>query len=38
MAKFGAPIDVTKPFFLQARIVNSVTGQAGIPVEAKFNP
>lgn len=36
MAKFGSPIDPTQNFFIQARIVNSVTGQAGIPVEAEF--
>jgi len=38
MAKFGSPIDPSKPFFIQARIVSGDTGQAGIPVAAKFNP
>ena len=38
MAKFGDPIDPSKPFFVMARIVNSVTGQVSIPVSAKFNP
>jgi hypothetical protein len=36
--KFGGPIDPSRPFFIQAHIVNSVSGQAGIPVSAYFAP
>jgi hypothetical protein len=38
IVKFGGPIDPAKPFFIQARIVNSVTGQSGVPVEAHYLP
>jgi hypothetical protein len=34
IAKFGGTPDVPHRFFISARIVNSVTGQAGIPVSA----
>jgi hypothetical protein len=38
IAKFGGPIDPGKPFFIMARLVNSVTGQSTIPISAKYNP
>ena len=38
MAKFGGPIDPSKPFFIMARIVDSTTGQVSVPVSAKFEP
>jgi hypothetical protein len=38
IAKFGSTGNALLPFFVSARIVNKVTGQAGIPVSALFEP
>lgn len=36
ISKFGATGGGTVPFFISARIVNKVTGQAGIPVSQRY--